>query len=350
MRWLWQDDSIGRGRPSGARPPVAMVTYTNNNASEIVRRFGEIQSGVPAHVDIVTWFGFLLRECARPYQRAKYDKPPIERLTFVNQRSAPYVAESNTARYYTSLSGGIYSDKIARFVIACEEESGGAVTRRLGRIYSHIFIDEFQDLAGWDLEVVRALLGSAIDVTLVGDPRQHIYSTNPAKKNEQFLGANVTKLLDSWESSGLCTVESVNVTHRCPQEVCDLANQLWPGFPDMTSSASPGFGHVGTFLVHEQLVDRYLDEVRPQVLRHSRRSKDYGAKALNFGQAKGLQFEHVLIVPTGPIRKFLKDGNHEHVEKGRDKLHVALTRAQRSVAFVHNGSSSIIGARWTPAE
>jgi len=329
---------------------VAMVTYTNNNANEIVGRFGKIRSGVPTHVDVGTWFGFLLRECARPYQTAKYDKPPIERLTFVNQRSAPYVAESNTARYYTSLSGGVYSDKIARFVIACEEESGGAVTRRLSRIYSHIYIDEFQDLAGWDLEVVRALLDSGIDLTLVGDPRQHIYSTNPAKKNEQFLGANVTKLLDAWEADGLCTVESINVTHRCPQEVCDLTNQLWPGMPDMTSAASPGDGHVGVYLVSENLVGRYLDEVRPQVLRHSRRSNDYGAKALNFGQAKGLQFPHVLIVPTSPIRKFLKDGSLRHVKKGRDRLHVAITRAQRSVAFVYNGSSPIIDNRRTPME
>lgn len=98
---------------------VAIITYTNNNAREIIGRFGELNSGVPSNVDVMTWFGFLLRECARPYQRSKYDEPPIERLTFVNQRSAPYVKEVDTARYYTSLSGGVYSDKIARFVVAC---------------------------------------------------------------------------------------------------------------------------------------------------------------------------------------------------------------------------------------
>ena len=48
---------------------IAIVTYTNNNAKEISKRFGELNSGIPKHVDVVTWFGFLLRECARPYQR-----------------------------------------------------------------------------------------------------------------------------------------------------------------------------------------------------------------------------------------------------------------------------------------
>ena len=43
---------------------IAIVTYTNNNIREIVKRFGELNSGVPGHVDVMTWFGFLLRECA----------------------------------------------------------------------------------------------------------------------------------------------------------------------------------------------------------------------------------------------------------------------------------------------
>lgn len=41
---------------------IAIVTYTNNNIREIVKRFGELNSGVPGHVDVMTWFGFLLRE------------------------------------------------------------------------------------------------------------------------------------------------------------------------------------------------------------------------------------------------------------------------------------------------
>ena len=327
---------------------VAMITYTNNNAREILSRFCELRSGVPTHVDVMTWFGFLLRECARPYQRSKYNEPPIEGLTFVNKRSTPYVKEADTARYYTSLSGGIYSDKISRFVVECEQNSGGAVTRRLERIYSPILIDEFQDLAGWDLEVVRALLETGVEITLVGDPRQHIYSTNPAKKNEQYLGAKVLGLLEKWEKAELCTVESLNTTYRCPQEVCEFANRLWPGMPEMTSAVAASGDHVGAYLVPEDSVHDYLEVVRPQVLRHDRRSKDYGADALNFGLAKGLQFQDVMIVPTGPIRKFLKAGEVDAVMKARDKLHVAVTRAQRSVAFAYNGPSSIVAKTWPP--
>lgn len=195
---------------------------------------------------------------------------------------------------------------------------------------------------------MHALLQAGVEVTLVGDPRQHIYSTNPAKKNEQYLGAKVLELLEQWEEAGLCTVESLNMTYRCPQEVCDLVNRLWPGMPEMTSVAAVSGDHIGAYLVPEDRVHDYLEAIGPQVLRHGRKSKDYGADALNFGLAKGLQFEDVLIVPTGPIKKFLKTGNVDAVIKGRERLHVAVTRARRSVAFAYDGPSTIVTKVWQP--
>ena len=127
---------------------IAMVTYTNNNTREISKKFGESNSGVPKHVDVMTWFEFLLRECARPYQRSKYDKKRIESLQFVNQQSAKGIPETDMARHYLANDELIYSDKIAKFVVECEKNSSKSVTARLGEMYTDVFIDEFQDLAG----------------------------------------------------------------------------------------------------------------------------------------------------------------------------------------------------------
>jgi len=153
----------------------------------------------------MTWFEFLLRECARPYQRSKYDKKRIESLLFVSNQSARHIPETDTARYYFANDELIYSDKIARFVVECEKNSSQAVTARLGEMYTDVFIDEFQDLAGWDLDVIEMFLRSDIRITLVGDPRQHIYSTNPSRKNRHHLGVKVVNLLEQWKQSGLCS-------------------------------------------------------------------------------------------------------------------------------------------------
>lgn len=324
---------------------IAIITYTNNNARQIAKRFGELNSGVPKHVEVMTWFEFLLRECARPYQRAKYPEKRIESLAFVNQRSAKGIPESKTCLYYFANGEAIYSDKISQFVVECESKTEGAVTDRLGAIYTDVFIDEFQDLAGWDHEVITMLLESGICVTLVGDPRQHIYSTNPSPKNSQYLGVKVVELVRKWERRGLCTLETMSNTHRCNQAICDFANALWPAMEKITSKMNDATDHEGVFLVAENAVEDYIRRFAPQVLRHDKRARTYGRDALNFGLAKGLQFDRVLIVPTEPIKKYLQGGMLGHVEK----LYVAVTRAKHSVAFVFAGESTIASGRWPPS-
>lgn len=327
---------------------IAFVTYTNNNIRGIVTKFGELNSGVPSHVDVVTWFGFLLRECARPYQRSRFAEKRIESLLFVNGHSAKGIAETDTKRHYFANGELIYSDKIAKFVVKCEEKSHQRVTARLRQVYTDIFIDEFQDLAGWDLELIKMLLQSGVRITLVGDPRQHIYSTNPSPKNKPYLGIKVVQLVQEWEQGGLCIVESMSSTHRCNQVICDFANGLWPGMDPMkpTQSRNETTDHAGVFLVAENAVEEYVRRFGPQVLRYDKRAKSYGCEALNFGIAKGLQFERVLIVPTEPIKKYLGTGDLKHLKTSKEKLHVAVTRASHSVTFAFNGHSPIVPARF----
>ena len=327
---------------------IVMVTYTNNNVREINKKFGELNSGMPKHVHVMTWFEFLLRECARPYQKAKYAQKRIESLLFVNQQSAKGIAESDTAHHYFANGELIYCDKVAKFVVECENNSSEAVTTRLGKIYTDVFIDEFQDLAGWDPDVIEMFLRSDIRVTLVGDPRQHIYSTNPSNKNKQYLGIKVMTLVEKWKRNGLCALDPMSGTYRCNQAICDFSNALWPGMDSMKPLQNVTSDHDGVFLVTKKIVSEYIERFRPQVLRYNKMANTYGYEALNFGLAKGLQFERVLIIPTEPIRKYLQTGDIRHVENSRDKLYVAVTRAQYSVAFVLDEHSPTVQNQWMP--
>ena len=137
-------------------------------------------------------------------------------------------------------------------------------------------------------------------------------------------------------------------TYRCNQAICDYANALWPGMDPMTPLKNDTTDHDGVFLVADNAVTEYIQRFQPQVLRYDKNANTYGCEALNFGLAKGLQFERVLIVPTGPIRKFLQSGEIGHIERSRDKLHVAVTRARYSVAFVFDDHSPGVANRWKP--
>jgi ATP-dependent DNA helicase UvrD/PcrA len=262
--------------------------------------------------------------------------------------TARFLRRANTGSYYFANGELIYSDKIAQFVVECEKKSSNAVTARLRQVYGCVFIDEFQDLAGWDLEVIEMLLQSGIRVTLVGDPRQHIYSTNPSRKNKQYLGIKLVERAEKWEKNGLCSLEYMSATHRCSSAICEFSNALWPGMDAMTSLRHGTTDHDGVFLVAEDVVAEYMQHHRPQVLRYDKNAKTYGYEAVNFGLAKGLEFDRVLIIPTTPIKKYLQSGAVSHVKQSREKLHVAVTRAFHSVAFVFNDCSPVVPNRWNP--
>ncbi|MCH8823730.1 MAG: UvrD-helicase domain-containing protein [Planctomycetes bacterium] len=326
---------------------IAFATFTINNTNGIIKRFGERYGGVPKHVDVMTWFGFLLREGARPYQHALYPDKRIESIFFVQGQSPYWYGEHDIARHYFASGDFIYTDKISKFIVRCNEESNGKVIQRLQQVYTDLFIDECQDLAGPDLDFIELLLQSEIRVTLVGDPCQAVLSTNLSRKNQKYRKSGVTELFERWENNGLCKIETMNKTHRCNSDICNFVNALWPEIEDMSAISNDQTGHDGIFLVGENQVDVYIQKFSPQVLKHGKRKKapEYERTGLNFGVAKGMECDRVLIVPTGPIKNYLKNGDLS-VLKSKEKLHVAVTRAKHSVAFVYNGNSELTVARW----
>jgi DNA helicase II / ATP-dependent DNA helicase PcrA len=75
----------------------------------------------------------------------------------------------------------------------------------------------------------------------------------------------------------------------------------------------------------------------------------------NFGEAKGLGFERVLILPPDRHAKFLSGDttafDDANTDDSRNKLYVGITRARYSVAFSHEGGSVIGTAQvWNPGD
>lgn len=114
---------------------VKYLTYAIGN------KFIELNKGIiSAHVTIRTWFSFLIEHGAKPYQR-KVTKKEINGLLLVNEKSGikykgakfpVYFKETeNIERHYFLNDFQIYSDKLARFVIRCNEKSNGFVFERI---------------------------------------------------------------------------------------------------------------------------------------------------------------------------------------------------------------------------
>ncbi|HYQ86139.1 MAG TPA: UvrD-helicase domain-containing protein [Bacteroidota bacterium] len=312
-----------------------ITTYTIENIRQIIDFVTERIGCVPKNLQILTWYSFLLRECVRPYQNFLYDKKRISNISFMEGRSALYVRKENVSRYYFQNGEWIYTDKIAEFACVCNELSQGLVIARLEQIYDQIFVDESQDLAGYDFDLLELLVRSILNIVIVGDCRQSTYFTNCSPKNHKFKGYNIIRLFNHWESKGLCVVTQNNESFRCNQKICDFADRLYPELDATKSKNGDVTGHDGVFVVNSTDVSSYYDLFKTVVLKDSIKTLTMDLPSMNFGIAKGKTFDRVLIFPNGPIRKYLASGDSSQLApRTKAGLYVAITRAKYSVAFV----------------
>lgn len=319
-----------------------MITYTQNNTEQTERKLYELNSCVPSHIEVRSWYSFLLRELVRPYQNFLYDKH-ISGMNWVQGRSAPYAAQQDTKRFYFGGGQYIYSDKVSQFICACNAASKGAIVRRLEQRFERIYVDEIQDLAGYDLNLLELILRSNVKMTLVGDHRQSTFRTNNASKNKAYVGFKIIDKLKEWQRAGLCSLQYELENHRSNQAIADVADAFYPAEPRTKSKNSKMTGHDGVFVLPSSLVEKYVHAFRPQVLRLSKSTDCDGHDAKNFGDSKGLTFDRVLIYPHKLAQKWLASADISHIGGSAAKLYVGVTRARYSVAFVYEGITAVQG-------
>lgn len=327
---------------------VLVTTFTESNEAGIRAKFVELAGCVPANVTIDTWFSFLLTHGVKPFQ-SKIIGVDVRGLLLVNEQSGLkfraggrpfYWPENEPHRYYLSKEQKVYSDKLAKLVVKLNAANEGAVLLRLSRIYRHVFIDEVQDMAGYDLDVIALLMGSSSTVIAVGDPRQVTYLTHWETRLKKYReGAIVEYFKKGLPKKVKCEVDdtSLKVSHRNNASICELSSKVYPALPasaPCTCCREKG-GHEGLFVVGTLDVDPYLAMTGAMQLRHSSATQvSQLHEVMTFGACKGLGYEHVLIFPTKDQVAWFKDPAAELKAQGRSRLYVALTRARKSVGVV----------------
>ncbi len=317
---------------------VLITTFTEANENEIRKKFIKINGFIPNNVTIKTWFSMLIQHGVKPYQSYLFDKK-ISGLILVNYQSTQYIAEEDTEKYYFTNKYKIYSDKLSKFVFKCNEKSGNAIFDRLSRIYKYILIDEVQDLAGYDLELIQLLFQTDSNIILVGDPRQTTYKTHNERMNKKYINGKIENYIEDKCKKIDYTIDEdiLNCTYRNNKPICDFSLKLYPEYKMMESKQNDEREHIGIYFIKKKDINKYLEKYKPMQLRDTRRTKvneDY--KAMNIGESKGLGFDRVLIYPTKPFIDWIFDNNSELKPASRAKSYVAITRARYSVGIVYD--------------
>lgn len=328
---------------------VLITTYTEANENEIKKKFLETNGSIPKNVTIQTWFSMLLQHGVKPYQDYLTDRN-INGMLLVNEQSGlkfrgkfpVYYKEEEVDRHYFSKEYKIYSDKLSKFVFKCNEKSNGAVFDRLSRIYEYIFIDEVQDLAGYDLELIKLMFQTNSHIVLVGDPRQVTYLTHHAKKYPKYQDGKIKEFIQNECKKIAVEIDedTLNCSYRNNELICQFSSTLFPNYAIPSSGQNNEVEHKGIFFVKESDINIYLTQYQPLQLRINRgKQVNTNFAVMNFGESKGLGFDRVLIYPTKPILDFIfKNKNLDSTS--RAKFYVAITRARYSVGIVYNFKDS----------
>jgi len=310
---------------------VLITTYTNENLAQLVSRLSGGTGVLPSHITVMSWFSLLLNQCARPYQRAILEEPGlIVGIDFIGAR-ARFTAQSTPVPYFLDRRGNMYRDGVSDFACKVNAATSGMMIQRLEDMFDHIYIDEFQDIVGYDLDLLDLLLRSSIDVTVVGDPRQFTYETNRARRNKKYEGKGIVSWLQ--QRRDLIRLELRTESYRCNQDICDFADGLYPDLERTVSKNLETTGHDGIFRIAPSEVETYAAQYSPSVLRYQKSADTCGLEAMNIGMAKGLTFDRVLIFPTEPMKAYFKTRDPSKAG-AKEKLYVAVTRAKYSATFV----------------
>jgi len=358
---------------------VIITTYTQANEEEIKKKIIEINNCIPENITIQTWFSFLIQNGIKPYQGSIFEKE-ITGMILVSSQSGfryynngrpTYWGEDNLEKYYFTSTNKIYSDKLSKLVVRCNDKSNGEVINRLVRIYKYIFVDEVQDLAGYDLEFIKLLFQSSAKIILVGDPRQVTYLTHHEKKYLQYKYGLIKEFIinECKRIDYEIDETTLNTSYRNNAMICSFSSKLYAEYPPCNSSQTTTTNHDGVFLVRIVDVDNYLETYKPMQLRFDRRTKGINQNypVMNFGISKGLSFDRVLIYPTKSIETYLVNGilkvllkkkkktDPDEMEDAFDiaKFYVAVTRARYSVGIVcnYNDETFIAGlSKYKPDE
>ena len=360
-----------RGLPDGKK--VLIITYTDNNQNNIRQKFLNEYGFVPKNIVILGWFTFLLVYWIRPFKGTVIEQlynrhigmSFVEGISGIKTLPNGQVVtnyHNDVEKFLDRSQKHLHSDKIAEFAYKCWEQNKTDLLDRISNIADSIFIDEAQDLAAWDFEIIKILIKSdKVNCFLYGDPRQCTYKTTASPKHSKYSG-NIALFAEkeiNQKRRKFVTIDTTTLSksHRCETPICTFASSILPSFPAMEMcSCSECMNRrkaytlpKGVFLVKEQDVQKFVQVYNPLSLIWDKKVKmkiqtEY---VLNWGESKGLQAEATLIYMT----KTLLDQYNPSIRSKKNisqetlrKFYVAVTRAKYVVGLIvpNNFDNSII--------
>jgi len=300
-----------------------LVTYTQNNyhnlRQKVIKKFGYL----PENIRILTYETFLYRFCVKPFLSYKLRPKGI---TF-NQPSLRF---AKGLKRYMDSSKRLYSNRICKLLI--EYEKMNDVVGRLNDFYDAFYIDEVQDFAGHDFDLLMYLAMSEIKVMLVGDFYQHTFATSRDGQKSKSLHKDYNDFKKRFANMGIDVDEQcLSKSYRCSPTVCRFITEKIGIRIESHKTEETTISLIGS----KEDVEKLMKDNSIVKLFYQNCSK-YDCYSKNWGASKGEDCHtDVCVVLNGTtMGKYKKEQLNQLAPTTKNKFYVACSRAKRHLYFI----------------
>jgi hypothetical protein len=194
------------------------------------------------------------------------------------------------------------------------------------RFYDEFYVDEIQDLAGHDFNLLMALAKAKIEMLFVGDFYQHTFDTSRDGNVNSSLHTEIGKYERHFQKAGIIIdKETLSRSWRCGVTVCDFIRANL-GI-DMRSQHTYETDIIS--LANQADANAVHADASVVKLFYKEHYK-YGCASNNWGASKGLDHYNDVCVVLGAThwKSYEKLSLGELPPQTKNKLYVAISRTR----------------------
>lgn len=304
-----------------------LITYTINNTRNlkrsIIRKFGHF----PSNVELYSYYNFLYSFCLRPFLGYKIKPKGIFWEPTPNYTDR---FKLNHPLRYMTKGRMLYHNRIAKLLEQCGTLY--EINYRLAKYYDHVLIDEVQDFAGHDFNLLESILKADLNFLLVGDFYQHTFDTSRDGKTNSTLHNDFQKYQERFTKQKIeIDKEYLNKSHRSTKSVCEfISSQLGikiESHKEIDSNVA--------FINDKDEIEKIFNDGSVVKLFY-RENYKYQCYSRNWGDCKGENhYDDVCVVLNKTTMGHYKKGELSELKPvSKNKLYVACSRANSNLYLI----------------
>lgn len=305
-----------------------IITYTENNTNNINNRIINKFGKVPEGVRVYSYFRFLYSFCFKPLLGHKLKTKGIN-FDYPLPQHHLY-APKKEVRHYIDKNGRLFANRISKLLI--EFKIIPELIERLEKFFDFMYIDEVQDFAANDFNLLCEFPKAQINLLLVGDFYQHTFDTSRDGNIQKSLHDCFFKYQKKLHEAGyLIDLKTLSNSYRCSPTVCsfvqeNLGIQIQSHRKDQVQLK---------FIENEPDIHSIYNN-NSIVKLFYQKSRSYRGNKANWGDTKGLDSFHdvCVVLNSKTLKAFEQNKLDQLPQTTKNKLYVACTRAKGDLYFV----------------